>query len=435
MSLTTPNSIRKFQRKLYRKAKREPDFRFYSLYDKIYRKDVLNHAYRLVKENGGGPGVDEQTFIDIEGEGLTDWLEDLRVDLKEGTYEPSPLKRVGIEKETGGTRPLSIPTIRDRVAQMAAKLVLEPVFEADFKDQAYGYRPNKSAQDAVEEVHDNLKEGYRHVVDADVAGYFDNIPHDQLLKAVANRVSDGSVLALIKAWLKVPVIEEDDEGNRTYSEGKSSTKGTPQGGVISPLLANIYINRFLKAWEGYGKGEYYDAVLVNYADDFVILSRGNSGARKALEWTEWAMDQMGLELNEDKTHLLFADEEDFDFLGYTFGRDYYRKTGRWYLAAKPSAKSVKSLKERVKRILGPSNKANWDFVKGKLNQLLSGWANYYSYGSRLLAYRSIDQYVYDAISRFIRRRKKISSRATRILSREAVFGDLGVRRLCHKPRG
>ena len=267
MSLTTPNSIRKFQRKLYRKAKREPDFRFYSLYDKIYRKDVLNHAYRLVKENGGGPGVDEQTFTDIEAEGLTDWLEDLRVDLKEFTYEPSPLKRVGIEKETGGTRPLSIPTIRDRVAQMAAKLVLEPVFEADFRDQAYGYRPNKSAQGAVKEVHDNLKEGYRHVVDADVAGYFDNIPHDQLLKAVANRVSDGSVLALIKAWLKVPVIEEDDEGNRTYSEGKSSTKGTPQGGVISPLLANIYINRFLKAWEGYGKGEYYDAVLVNYADD------------------------------------------------------------------------------------------------------------------------------------------------------------------------
>jgi RNA-directed DNA polymerase len=318
---------------------------------------------------------------------------------------------------------------------MAAKLVLEPVFEADFKDQAYGYRPNKSARDAVEEVHDNLKEGYRHVVDADVAGYFDNIPHDQLLKAVANRVSDGSVLALIKAWLKVPVIEEDDEGNRTYSEGKSSTKGTPQGGVISPLLANIYINRFLKAWEGYGKGEYYDAVLVNYADDFVILSRNQTGAEKALEWTEWAMGQMGLTLNEDKTHLLFADEEDFDFLGYTFGRDYYRKTGRWYLAAKPSAKSVKSLKERIKRILGPSNKANWDFVKGELNQLLSGWANYYSYGSRLLTYRSIDQYVYDAISRFIRRRKKISSRATRILQREVVFGDLGVQRLCHKPRG
>jgi len=354
VSLTTPSSIGKFQRKLYRKAKREPDFRFYSLYDKVYREDVLNHAYRLVKENGGGPGVDRQTFTDIEAEGLTDWLEDLRDDLKEDTYKPSPLKRVEIEKETGGTRPLSIPTIRDRVAQMAAKLVLEPIFEADFKDQAYGYRPNKSAKDAVEEVHDSLKEGYRHVVDADVAGYFDNIPHNQLLKAVANRVSDGSVLALIKAWLKVPVVEEDDDGNRTYTGGKSSTRGTPQGGVISPLLANVYINRFLKAWEGYGKGKQYEAVLVNYADDFVILSRDQTGAEKALEWTEWSMDQMGLKLNEDKTHLLFADEEDFDFLGYTFGRDYYRKTGRWYLAAKPSRKSVGSLKERIRSILSPA---------------------------------------------------------------------------------
>lgn len=432
MSLATPQNIRKFQRKLYRKAKREPDFRFYSLYDKIYRQDVLHHAYRLVKERRGGPGMDGRTFDDIEEEGLSNWLDGLREDLKEGTYEPKPLKRVEIEKESGGLRPLSIPTIRDRVAQMAAKLVLEPIFEVDLKDQAYGYRPDRGCQGAVKEVRTELREGYIQVVDADVSGYFDNIPHNQLLKSVAIRVSDGSILGLIKSWLKVAVVKEDEEGNKTFKGGNSSTKGTPQGGVISPLLANIYMNRFLKAWNGYEKQKEFKARLVNYADDFVILCRTEKGARQALNWTKWAMAFMGLSLNEEKTTLCNAKESHFEFLGYSFGLECYRKTGSWYMAAQPSTKSQQALKEKVRNILSPGNKRPWDEVVERLNQLLTGWANYYSYGTVVPAYRAIDHYVYERLLHFGKRRRKLSTRGTSALPRSKMYSQLGVHRLCRK---
>ena len=323
MSLVTPEKIRTLQRKLYRKAKAEPAFRFYVLYDKIYRDDILRHAYGLARANAGAPGVDGLSFGQIEAQGLEAWLAGLREELVSKTYRPDPVRRVMIPKPNGGgERALGIPTIRDRVVQTAAKLVLEPIFEADFEDNAYGYRPARGAVDAVKEVHRLICRGYTDVVDADLSKYFDSIPHDDLLKSVARRVADGGVLRLIKLWLKAPIEERDGDGTRRMSGGKGSTRGTPQGGVASPLLANIYINRFLKYWRLTNRGEAFRAHVVSYADDFVIVSRGQ--AAEALTWTKAVMTKLGLKLNEVKTSLKDARQERFDFLGYSFGPHRYK---------------------------------------------------------------------------------------------------------------
>lgn len=273
MSLATPSRIRSLQRKLYLKAKREPCFRFYLLYDKVYRADILDHAYRLCRSNGGAPGVDGMTFRDIEREGREAWLGALATELREGTYRPQPVRRVMIPKPDGGERALGIPTVRDRVAQTAAKLVLEPIFEADFEPNAYGYRPRRGALDAVKEVKAALLRGETRVVDADLSAYFDTIPHAQLMKSVARRISDRKMLALIKGWLKTPVESTDDEGRVIHTGGKDSTRGTPQGGVISPLLANIYIHRLLKAWKMFDLENRLGARIINYADDRVPRRR------------------------------------------------------------------------------------------------------------------------------------------------------------------
>ena len=265
MSLTTPDKIRSLQRKLYCKAKAEPTFRFYLLYDKIYREDILFHAYRLARVNAGAPGVDGMTFAQIEKQGLEAWLAGLRAELVSKTYRPDPVRRVMIRKANGGERPLGIPTIRDRVIQTAAKIVIEPIFEADFEDNAYGYRPARGAVDAVKEVHRHLCRGYADVVDADLSKYFDTIPHSELMKSVARRVVDRNVLRLIKMWLRAPIEERDADGIRRMSGGKGNTRGTPQGGVASPLLANIYMNRFLKHWRSTGCGDTFHAHVVSYA--------------------------------------------------------------------------------------------------------------------------------------------------------------------------
>src|SRR3712207_5795050 len=272
MSLTTPETVRTLQRKLYRKAKAEPAFRFYRLYDKIYRRDILGHAYLRARANAGAPGVDGESFAAIEASGVEAWLAGLETELRTKTYQPQPVRRVMIPKPGGGERPLGIPTIRDRVVQTAAKLVLEPIFEADLEPTAYGYRPGRSGIDAVKAVHRWLCQGFTDVVDADLSKYFDTIPHEALLRSVAARIVDRHVLRLIKLWLKTPVEETDPEGRRRMSGGKQSTCGTPQGGVISPLLANRYMNRFLRHWRYQGRGEAFRAHVVNYADDFVILS-------------------------------------------------------------------------------------------------------------------------------------------------------------------
>ena len=424
MSLKTPEKIRTLQRKLYVKAKKEPEFRFYQLYDKIYRADILFHAYRLARQNHGAPGVDGVTFEEIESRGLEEWIEGLRKELHEKTYQPSAVRRVMIPKPGGGERPLGIPTIRDRTVQTAAKLVLEPIFEADFDDCAFGYRPKRSARDAVEKVHGALCQGYTDVVDADLSKYFDTIPHQELMQSVARRVVDRQMLKLIKAWLKVPVEERDEEGNRRMTGGKKSTRGTPQGGVISPLLANIYMHRYLKAWRQQGRDEQYDARIVNYADDFVILSRGS--AEQALAWTRAVMNAIGLQLNEAKTRICRARKESFDFLGYTFGPERYRKDGHWYLSAKPSKKSVARCRQAIRDILCPGNMAPWDVVAVWLNRVLRGWSSYFSYGTRMMAYRTIDNHVAERVRNFLCRRQKVSGRGTKRFANERIFSDMGV---------
>ena len=427
MSLATPSKIRELQIKLYRKAKNEPGYRFYMLYDKIWREDILAYAYALARANKGAPGVDGQTFEQIESAGLEEWLTGIRQELRNKTYQPQPVRRVMIPKPGGGERPLGIPSIKDRTVQTAAKIVLEPIFEADLEPSAYGYRPRRSAQDAIRKVHKLICEGYTDVVDADLSKYFDTIPHCELLQCVAQRIVDRDVLRLIKMWLQAPVEERDENGKRRLTGGKDRHCGTPQGGVASPMLANLYMNRLLKGWRNTKRGEQFDAHIVTYADDFVILSRGK--AAEALNWTRQVVARMGVTLNEAKTSIKQARQESFSFLGYMFGPHRYKKDGRWYLGASPSKKAVARIKEKVGNLLIPGNTGTWEEVRGRLNQILRGWSAYFSYGTRTAAYGAVDNYVYESVRHFLRRRHQVQSRGTSGFSIKAVFGELGVLQL------
>ena len=302
--------------------------------------------------------------------------------------------------------------------------MLEPIFEADFEDNAYGYRPRRGATDAVKEVHRHLYRGCTDVVDADLSRYFDTIPHSELLTSVARRVVDRHVLRLIKMWLKAPIEERDEDGTRRMSGGKGTTRGTPQGGVASPLLANIYMNRFLKHWRQSGAGEAFRAHVVSYADDFVILSRGR--AAEALAWTKAVMTKLGLTLNEAKTSLRDARKERFEFLGYSFGPHWFTKNGKWYLGASPSKKSVQRLKTKIGNLLVPANTDPWTEVLTKLSSVLRGWAGYFSYGTCSKAYRSVDQYVIERVRSFLVRRHKVQGRGNRRYTFDVVHRELGV---------
>jgi RNA-directed DNA polymerase len=426
-SLETSDKVRELQIKLYRKAKKEPDFRFYLLYDKVCRADVLLRAWTLAKANDGAPGVDNESFDDIESKGVREWLDGLGKELHDKTYRPQPVRRVMIPKPGGGERPLGIPTIRDRVAQTAAKLILEPIFEADLEPNAYGYRPGKSAQDAIREVDKLLVQGHTDVVDADLSKYFDTIPHSELMQCVARRIVDKHVLHLIGMWLKVPVEERDEKGKKRLTGGRDNDRGTPQGGVISPLLANLYMNRMLKGWKQTKRGEQFRARIVSYADDFVILSRGK--AEESLSWARGALTRMGLTVNEAKTSIRNARQEPFDFLGYTFGPHTSRQTGREYLGCSPSKKSVNKIRESVGEHLKPCRTGPWEEVRDRLNQKLRGWKAYFSLGSPNRAYKVIDEHVEERVRHFLRRRHKVPSQGTRQFPTKRIYGELGVYRL------
>jgi RNA-directed DNA polymerase len=394
----------------------------------MYRADVLLRAWMVARANHGAPGVDNESFEDIESKGLMEWLDGVGKELRDKTYKPQPVRRVMIPKPGGGERPLGIPTVRDRVVQTAAKMVLEAILEADFEPNAYGYRPKKSAQDAIQEVDKLMMAGYTDVVDADLSKYFDTIPHAELMQCMARRIVDKHVLHLIQMWLKVPVEERDEKtGKKRLTGGKDSDRGTPQGGVISPLLANLYMNRMLKGWKQTKRGEQFQARIVSYADDFVILSCGK--ADEALSWARGTLRRMGLTLNEKKTSIRNARQERFDFLGYTFGPHFSRRTGREYIGYSPSQKSVNRAKQNVGEHLKSSNVGPWEEVRDRLNQKLRGWKAYFGLGTPAKAYEVLDQHVEERVRHFLRRRHKVSTHGTRQFSKQRIFGELGVFRL------
>lgn len=406
MSLIPPETVEKLQTTLHAKAKRSPQQRFHALYDKVYRRDVLAHAYERCRLNKGAPGVDGQTFEDIQEYGLDKWLDELTEDLRKKTYQPQPVRRVWLPKPDGNKRPLGIPTVRDRVVQMAAMLVLEPIFEADLQPEQYAYRPGRSALDAMVAVHSLVNRGHTEVVDADLSGYFDSIPHQELMKSVARRVCDGALLHLIKMWLVVPVEEVDDRGRRQRTtRNKDEGRGTPQGAVISPLLANLYMRRFLLGWKSLGHEQRLDAKIVNYADDFVICCRGTG--EQALAAMRNMIVRLKLTVNEKKTRLCRLPEGTFDFLGYMIGRCYSPKTGRAYLGTKPSEKKIQKLLHSISAGLARNSLGREiTEVIDWLNPKLVGWANYFRLGPVTKAYERVNRHVCQRLRWWLCRKHK-----------------------------
>ena len=425
MSLTPPPSVQKLQAALHAKAKGSPSYRFYALYDKVYRKDILAFAYSCCKSNKGAAGVDGQSFEDIEDAGLDRWLDELMQELKGKMYRPGPVRRVYIPKPDGKQRPLGIPTVKDRVVQMAAVLVLGPVFEADLQPEQYAYRPERSALDAVRHVHALLSSGHRQVVDADLSGYFDGIPHAELVKSVARRVSDGAMLHLIKMWLEAPVDETDERGNtHRTTRNKDQGKGTPQGAPISPALSNLYI-RFVLGWKTLGHEQRLDAHIVNYADDFVICCRGSADKAQAV-MTEM-MSKLKLAVNETKTHVCQVPEETFDFLGYTFGRCYSQKTGRAYIGTQPSKKRISRICETISELTG-RNQTLLDAptVVQSLNHAMVGWANYFCLGPVSKAYRAIDQHARKRLRQWLCDKHKVKWPGTHRFPEASLYNVFGL---------
>jgi group II intron reverse transcriptase/maturase len=426
---TLHDRVRTLQTSLQAKAKAEPAFRFYTLWDKVCRPDVLAEAYRHCCANRGAPGVDGETFAAIEAQGVAVWLERLRQELTATTYRPQPLLRVWIAKSNGGQRPLGIPTVRDRVVQAAMVIVLEPIFEADFPRNQYGFRPNLDAKMAVRRAYWHItRAGRNEVVDADLSDYFGQIPHGPLMRCVARRVTDGTVLSVIKAWLEMPVVERTVHGERRSTEARRRHRGTPQGGVASPLLANLYFRRFLLAWERHGHSRRLDAHIVNYADDFVICCRpGNGPAADAV--MRQLMRRLGLKVNEAKTRLRRLPEESFDFLGYTIGR-FYGRNGRAYIGTRPSKKAIKRLRVAINEATSPRWHQDTPGNRVQvLNRLIRGWAGYFDQGPVTQVYRVIQWFTERRLQRWLRRRTGKPGTGYRQYPASYLYETLGLYRL------
>jgi group II intron reverse transcriptase/maturase len=401
---TNSERVQKLQAALHAKAKGSSTFRFYSLYDKVYRKDVLTIAFWQCRFNDGAPGVDGQTFVEIIDYGVERWLDELVEELRTKTYRPQAVRRVYIPKADGKQRPLGIPTIKDRVVQTAVLLILEPIFEADLQPEQHAYRAGHSAHHALQEVQQLLNAGHREVVDADLSGYFDSIPHAELMQCLARRISDKALLHLLKQWLVAPVEELDARGHsQRTTVNKDTGRGTPQGAPLSPLLANLYMRRFILGWKQLGHADQFRARIVNYADDFVILCR-HSGPR-ALVMMRNLIERLKLTVNEAKTKVCRLPAGSFDFLGYTFGRQYSPRNGHPYLGLRPATKKLRQLREKISDLTG----CRWVGLSepemvAKLNRVLRGWANYFSLGTLRSAYQNVDQHVWTRFRQWFRRK-------------------------------
>ncbi len=434
MSLTPPAKVQKLQTALHAKAKESPSYRFYRLYDKVYREDILEFAYERCRSNDGAPGVDGQTFEDIEAYGRDRWLVELATEVKSRTYQPSPVRRVFIPKPDGKQRPLGIATIRDRVVQMAVVLVLEPIFEGDLPPEQHAYRAGHSALGAVRQAHRHVSTGHTEIVDADLSGYFDAIPHAELMKSLSRRISDRHLLGLIKMWLVAPVEETDDRGRtRRTTRNKDEGRGSPQGSPLSPLLANIYMRRFIVGWKVLGHEQRLDAHIANYADDFVICCRGT--AAEAMSAMRSMMSKLRLTVNETKTRLCRVPESTFDFLGYTIGRCWSPKTGRFYIGTKPSAKKIARLKREISD--QTSRKWLWTEVEDRvtrLNRMLLSWSNYFCLGPVSASYRAVDRHARHRLRQWLRGKHKLKSRGTSRFPDQYLHEVLGLVRLSARPK-
>ena len=429
-SLTASARVQRLQTALHAKAKEAPGFRFYSLSDKVWRADVLAVAWQAVRRNGGAAGVDGETVADIESQGVDRWLGVLARDLKAGTYRPRAVRQVLIpKKQRGKFRPLGIPCLRDRVAQTAAMLVLSPIFEADLQPEQYAYRPGRDANDAVRRVHRLLNTGHREVVDADLTDYFGQIPHADLIRSIARRVSDGRLLGWVKAWLEMAVEENDGRGgHRLTNRARRERKGTPQGSPISPLFSNVYMRRFILGWKVLGYARRFEAEIVNYADDLAVL--GRSSAAVMLGAVEVLMKGLKLPMNAEKTRCCRLPEDSMTFLGYRIGRNYRRDTGRAYIGTRPSRASVQSICRRLSVLTASRYGLATEVVVARLNRLTTGWANYFTLGQVSPAYAAIDRHATRRLRQWLCHKHKVRSRKHVRFPDERLWQEYGLNRLC-----